>query len=103
PIVLGLTTRREGHARWFVVPAVLGAVTAALTQTIYPYLYGWLLGLHPLLLAALTVRNLLYFVLLGWAVAALWSLGRDDQDDVLPDAETAHPTRWPLGAAYKSR
>lgn len=103
PIVLGLTTRREGHARWFVVPAVLGAVTAALTQTIYPYLYGWLLGLHPLLLAALTVRNLLYFVLLGWAVAALWSLGRDEQDDVLPDAETAHPTRWPLGAAYKSR
>lgn len=103
PIVLGLTTRREGHTQWFIVPAVLGAVTAALTQTIYPYLYGWLLGLHPLLLAALTIRNLLYFVLLGWAVAALWSLGRNDQDDMPPDAETARPTRWPLGAAYKSR
>ncbi len=103
PIVLGLTTRRDDHERWFVVPAVLGAVTAALTQAIYPYLYGWLLALHPLMLAALTTRNLLVFVLLGWSITTLWSLGRDEQDDVPPDAVVARPMPWPLGAAPKAR
>lgn len=77
PIVLGLTTSRAGHRAWFAVPAILGATTAAITQVIYPYLYGWLLGLHPLMLGALTARNLLVLVLLGWAIHAMVELGRD--------------------------
>ncbi len=97
PIVLGLATHREGHERWFAIPATLGAIAAGLTQAIYPYLYGWLLSLNPILLVALTARNVTVFVLLGWAVASMWSLGRDTQDDVTHNAE--QPTQWPLGAA----
>jgi glycosyl transferase family 87 len=97
PIVLGLTTARENNRWWFAVPAVLAAVAAGLTQTIYPVLYGWLLGLHPLMLTALTVRNLVVFVLLGWSVAALWSLGRDEHGIALPVGENAEPVTWPLG------
>ncbi len=41
--------------------------SAASTQFIYPYLYGALLALDPFMLVVVTVRNLLYFVLLGWA------------------------------------
>lgn len=76
PVVLGLVTRSREGRWWFVIPAVVSAVIAAITQVIYPYLYGWLLGLHPLMLAALTVRNALVFILLGWAVHALWSMAR---------------------------
>lgn len=76
PVVLGLVTRSAEDRWWFVVPTVLSAVIAVITQAIYPYLYGWLLGLHPLMLLALTVRNALVFVLLGWAVRALWTLQR---------------------------
>lgn len=68
PIVLGLVTR-DGPS--FRVPAAVGLVLAALTQVIYPYLYNALLALHPLMLVALTVRNALEFVLLGWAVRAI--------------------------------
>jgi hypothetical protein len=75
PLVLGLTTRRSDHPWWFLAPAVLGAVIAGLTQAIYPYLYGYLIGLHPLMLFALTARNALYFVLLGWSIHAVWGLG----------------------------
>lgn len=78
PVVLGLSTRTPDGRWWFSVPAVLSAVTAALTQAIYPYLYGWLLGLHPLMLAALTARNALVFALLGWAVHALWTSARPE-------------------------
>lgn len=76
PVVLGLVTRSAEDRWWFVVPTVLSAAIAVITQAIYPYLYGWLLGLHPLMLLALTVRNALVFVLLGWAVRALWTLQR---------------------------
>ena len=72
PIVLGLITR----GRRFAVPAVLGLVLALLTQVVYPVLYGMLLELSPALLTVLTLRNALWFVLLGWAVAELWEAGR---------------------------
>ncbi len=79
PVILGLSTRSpEGGRWWFAVPAVVSGVVAALTQAIYPYLYGWLLGLHPLMLAVLTARNVLVFVLLGWAVHALWNTARPE-------------------------
>jgi hypothetical protein len=75
PVILGLATHAAGLGRSFRTPAVMVAILAALTQSFYPYLYGWLLGLHPLLLTALTARNVLFFVLLGWAVRELWRLG----------------------------
>jgi hypothetical protein len=71
PVIAGLLAR----AVPFRVPAVLALALAALTQIVYPHLYGALISLHPLMLATLTVRNLLYFVLLAWAVRVLWRLG----------------------------
>lgn len=68
PVIVGLLVR---PATWRV-PAVLVAVMAALTQLIYPYLYDWLLVAHPAMVLLLTVRNLLEFVLLGWAVREIW-------------------------------
>jgi len=90
PIVLGLATSAAGSGRSFRTPAILVAVIAALTQVIYPYLYNSLLALDPLLLGTLTVRNVLYFVLLGWAIHAIVTAPRglllddDDDDDWLP-------------------
>jgi RNA polymerase sigma-70 factor (ECF subfamily) len=55
----------------FRVPVVLSLVIAGLTQAIYPYLYSQLLGLDFTLLLVLTARNILYVVLLVWAVAAI--------------------------------
>jgi hypothetical protein len=72
PVIAGLLA----DARGFRVPAVLVAAIAGLTQVVYPFLYNYLLALDPAMLAVLTVRNLLYFVLLGWAARALWRLGR---------------------------
>lgn len=71
PIVYGLVVHAAGRASSFRVPAVLGLVIAGLTQVVYPYLYGYLLAIDPMMLTVLTVRNLLLFVLLGWAVRAM--------------------------------
>jgi len=68
PVIFGLLVR---PATWRV-PAALVAVMAALTQLIYPYLYDWLLVAHPAMVLLLTVRNLLEFVLLGWAIREIW-------------------------------
>jgi hypothetical protein len=75
PVILGLATHAAGLGRSFRTPAVMVAILALLTQSFYPYLYGWLLGLHPMLLSALTARNALLFVVLGWAVRELWRVG----------------------------
>jgi hypothetical protein len=71
PILLGLLA----GARRFAVPAVLGLVLALLTQVVYPVLYGMLLDLSPAMLTVLTLRNALWFALLGWTVAELWKAG----------------------------
>ncbi|WP_223360102.1 hypothetical protein [Leifsonia sp. ZF2019] len=68
PIVIGLVYQGKG----FRTPAILVLITAGLTQVFYPFLYDWLLIPDPGLVAVLTVRNLMYFVILGWAIAALW-------------------------------
>jgi Glycosyltransferase family 87 len=75
PVILGLVTSASGSGRSFRTPATIVAVLAILTQAIYPYLYNEVLTLAPGALAILTVRNALLFVLLGWAVTALWRLG----------------------------
>jgi len=77
PIVLGLVLSAAGGTS-FRVPAILGVVLAALTQVIYPWFYDGVLALDPLMLFVLTVRNLLLFVLLGWAVTAVWTSGREN-------------------------
>lgn len=103
PIVLGLATHAAGHGRSFRTPAILGLVIAALTQLIYPYLYRWLLGLNPLLLSALTVRNILEFVLLGWALVAVIRAPRsgpveDADQQWLPSVWPLHPHRGSVEA-----
>lgn len=95
PIVLGLVTSSAGLGRSFRTPATIVLVIAALTHLVYPYFYGWLLALDVAMLSTLTARNILYFVLLGWAIHAIvtaprWSLAMDAAD---PDLE---PETWPL-------
>lgn len=70
PVILGLTLRWRGWS----TPAFIVAVLAALTQLVYPYLYDYLLVADPLLVLVLTLRNLLEFILLGWAVVQIWKL-----------------------------
>jgi hypothetical protein len=64
PIVFGLVIDRQR----FQIPAILTLVIALLTQAFYPYLYLELLALNPWLIAILTVRNVLEFVVLGYAI-----------------------------------
>ncbi|WP_199182431.1 glycosyltransferase 87 family protein [Cryobacterium sp. Y11] len=70
PIILGLVLT----GRPWRTPALLGLALAALTQVVYPYLYAWVLVANPVMVLVLTVRNLLEFVLLGWALWALYRL-----------------------------
>lgn len=64
PIVFGLVIDRQR----FQVPALITLVIALLTQAFYPYLYLELLRLNPWLIAIMSVRNVLEFVLLGYAI-----------------------------------
>lgn len=98
PVILGLTTRHAEDPWWFAPPAVMTLVAAGLTQLIYPFLYGWLLALHPVMLVVLSARNLLVFAIFGWAVVNLWRLGSEASDTAAPRPEPRHePTHWPLG------
>ena len=94
PVVLGLVTWHEG-GRSFRTPAVLVLVIAAITQAIYPYLYDYVLTVNPIMLIALSARNLLLVVLLGWAIAVVIQLARDSPYTEL-DEPVAAPQRWPL-------
>nr|WP_179580775.1 glycosyltransferase 87 family protein [Leifsonia psychrotolerans] len=67
PVIVGLALH---GVRWRT-PAILALVLAGLTQLIYPFLYDLLLVANPLVVLVLTLRNLLEFVLLGWAI---WSI-----------------------------
>lgn len=101
PVVLGLATSAAGHGRPFRFPASIVLVIAVLTQTVYPYLYDDLLGLNPLLLGVLTVRNILEFVLLGWAVVAVVrSPSQPGADD--PADEQWLPSVWPFADRAES-
>lgn len=88
PVIVGLVSvlaRRRAYAdgdfvpignggrivESFRVPATLVLVIAALTQAIYPFFYLALLNLNTVMLITLTIRNLLYFALVGWAIAEL--------------------------------
>jgi hypothetical protein len=70
-MLFGLIASVTGRGPSFRTPVVLTLVIAGLTQAIYPYLYSQLLGLDFTLLLVLTARNVLYVVLLVWAVTAV--------------------------------
>lgn len=67
PVVLGLVIDRR---RW-ASPAVLVLVAAALTQLVYPVLYGGIVSPAIVPVAVLTLRNLVLVVLLVWMVVRL--------------------------------
>lgn len=84
PVVAGLVAARHSGIRRFVVPAILSMLIAVLTQGVFPYLYAELLAVHPVMVGILTARNLLYVVLLAWAIAALIRLSRRDAPSLHP-------------------
>lgn len=90
PVVIGLVYQGRGYR----TPAILVGVTAALTQTMYPNLYDFVLEVHPAALAVLTARNVMLFVVLGWSVWALWRAAAPAADNV-----DELPVRvWPFSA-----
>ena len=97
PVILGLATSASGHGRSFRTPAILVLIIGALTQLFYPYLYINLLELEPFLLVVLTVRNVLLFVLLWWALTRLREVSSPTADhEILSDTELWLPSVWPL-------
>jgi len=95
PVLIGLVYQGKG----FRTPAILVLAAAGLTQVFYPFLYDYLLLPDPGMVAVLTVRNLLYFVILGWAIGALWR--HRHADDAVYDTVPARvwPFRAPVAAA----
>ncbi len=95
PVVLGLATHASGYGRSFRTPAVLVLVTAILTQVVYPAFYTELLALNVPILIVLATRNILIFVILGWAVRAIvthpFGVSLDDENQ-----EQWLATVWPF-------
>ncbi|WP_431279814.1 glycosyltransferase 87 family protein [Leifsonia poae] len=90
PVLIGLVYQGRG----FRAPTILVTVTAALTQIIYPFFYDYVLSVQPAILVVLTARNLMFFVILGWAMVALWRGAHpsDSELDTLPQKV------WPFKA-----
>jgi hypothetical protein len=89
PVVLGIVTRGIGAGPSFRTPALLVLLVAALTQVVYPVLYGELLRLDWGMLVALSARNLLLIVLFGVAVAGLLRAARWRPEGMPPAAVRA--------------
>ena len=96
PIVLGLSTAATGRGPSFRFPAALGLVIAGLTQLMYPYLYDQLLSLNLGMLLVLSARNLLYLVLLVWAIRRMVLLLSPAVDLQLVDEPDWLPRVWPF-------
>lgn len=71
-VAVGLAHDRH---RWRT-PGILMLAIAVLTTLVYPIFYGELYTLNPWVAVLLTIRNMLLFVVLGWAVRAIVRLGR---------------------------
>jgi hypothetical protein len=67
PLVLWIVLDRRG-ARPFVA---LGLLAAALTQAVYPLLYGGLLAADVTAVTVLTARNIVLVILMIWAIVRL--------------------------------
>jgi hypothetical protein len=91
PVMLGILL----SGRRFRTPAVMVAITAGLTQLFYPYLYLALLEFNAWMLLVLTLRNLMLFVVLGWAVVSLWRAG-SPRRCIVGAASVVGATAWPL-------
>ena len=96
PVIFGLSTAATGRGASFRFPAAVALVIADLTQVIYPYLYDQLLHLNVWMLLVLTVRNLLYLVLLGWSVWSITRLLSPVGEPHLIDESTWRPRVWPF-------
>ena len=81
PVILGIVASAAGYGHSFRTPAILTLVIATLTQLIYPYLYGLIIAADPAMLLVLTGRNILLFVLLGWAVFAVATARYTEEGD----------------------
>jgi len=81
PVILGIVASAAGYGQSFRTPAILTLVIATLTQLIYPYLYGLIIAADPAMLLVLTGRNILLFVLLGWAVFAVATARHSEEGD----------------------
>jgi hypothetical protein len=81
PVIVGLVVA----GRDFATPAKLTLAIAVFTQIVYPYLYLFLLWSNAGMVLALTVRNVLLLVLLGWVLRELWRTGSRARD-VSPEA-----------------
>jgi hypothetical protein len=95
PIVFGLVSWRMGGLS-FRTPAIIVLIVAGLTQVVYPYLYNYLLSVDPVMLIAISARNLLLIVLFGWALAAVIRLAKAATTHVEVHESGATPTSWPL-------
>ncbi|WP_213813933.1 glycosyltransferase 87 family protein [Glaciihabitans sp. dw_435] len=97
PVLLGLATNAAGHGRPFRAPAIMVLVLALLTQAFYPYAYSHVLNTEPLALIVLSSRNILLFVVFGWAVHSLWRLTRVGvRHERLDEPTSWLPSVWPL-------
>jgi len=96
PVILGLSTAATGRGASFRFPAALSLVIALLTQVIYPSFYQQLLALNVWMLLILSARNLLYLVLLAWAVWSLVRLLDSGVDLQLVDESNWLPRVWPF-------
>jgi hypothetical protein len=90
PVVVGLASQKD-TGQSFRVPTVAVLAIALLTQLIYPIFYGSVLNLDPVMLLVLTLRNVLLFVVLGWAIAVLLRLARSSRSGKLEAGATAPP------------
>ncbi|TFD49038.1 DUF2029 domain-containing protein [Cryobacterium frigoriphilum] len=91
PLIFGLVVQ---PLVWRL-PALLGLVIAALTQIVYPFFYDTLLVADPLLVAVLTLRNLLEVALLGWALHRLWTYAGTDGRAARRTAQTSQTPQNP--------
>ena len=102
PILLGLLWRARGGAP-FAVPGGLALAIGALTQAVYPFQYGELLGLQTPLVVILTLRNALDVVLLGWAIVAVVRAWRSGATGAEHPPRARHGTLEVDGPAGRAR
>ncbi|MES2171599.1 MAG: hypothetical protein V4479_12905 [Actinomycetota bacterium] len=102
PVIVGLAASTAGTGRSFRTPTVLVTVVAALTQVIYPYLYGYLLGLNVIMLLVITAKDIVLIALLAWAVTSLVQSARRVDADASDEREWL-PEVWPFSVSHERR
>lgn len=101
PVIVGLATTAAGRGRSFRTPALLVAVIAALTQLVYPYLYGYLLSVNTVMLLVITAKDILLFALLAWALSCLVQSARTLSPEPFDETDWL-PGIWPFTTKSES-